>query len=84
MSIYRTISVEAIDEIVAENKGLDAKEMRKKISANYPFDMRKGWAYRVWLAEVKLYFAENHPNEERPIRTNAERLRRAKESKLGW
>jgi hypothetical protein len=34
------------------------KELRKLISANYPFGMRQYHPYQAWLKAVKEYFAQ--------------------------
>lgn len=37
---------------------LSADELRKWCSKNYPYDERKGWAYKAWLKAAEQYFGQ--------------------------
>ncbi len=41
--------------IVIGQYGLSHPDIKKLISAAYPFGERKYWPYKVWLDEVKKY-----------------------------
>lgn len=44
----RSVIVPLIDEL-----GIDHPELRKRLSAAYPFGERKYHPYKIWLSEVK-------------------------------
>ena len=48
-----TRSADIVRQIVADNQGLDDKELRKVITSAYPYRERMGWAYKAWLKAVK-------------------------------
>ena len=48
-----THSVPLVRNIVADNPELGDKELRKVISRAYPYQERKGHAYKSWLRAVK-------------------------------
>lgn len=55
-SRWRNHSEQVIARVVAENSGLPEPELRKKISAAYPFGQRKYHPYAIWLSAVNRYF----------------------------
>lgn len=52
---WRDTSREVITKVIAEceRNGADYAEIRRRISAAYPFGPRRYWHYKVWLSEVK-------------------------------
>lgn len=42
-----------IAKVIRENPDLAERELRKKISAEYPFGERANHPYKVWLNEVR-------------------------------
>jgi len=48
-----THSVPLVRDIVADNPGLGDKELRNVISKAYPYEERRGYAYKSWLKAVK-------------------------------
>lgn len=59
-------------------------ELRRWCSKNYPFEMRRGWAYKAWLKALRAYF---NPQALRPMRNgkaepSAETLERAGQQRL--
>ena len=57
VSRWRLRSREVINKVADRNKGQDEATLRKLISEVYPFGMRKMYPYKIWLDEVKNYFA---------------------------
>ena len=51
-SNWRNISYLTIQKVLADNPGKSQAELKKLISAAYPFGERKMWPYKVWLEEV--------------------------------
>lgn len=47
-----------IAKVIAANPGKDEQELRKLISAAYPFGERKYFPYKAWLDAVKETFAQ--------------------------
>ena len=54
-SPYRNHSRAVIEKVIQDNPDADVKELRKLVSKAYPFDRRRGWAYDMWLKEVKAH-----------------------------
>ena len=55
---WRQISAAHIAKVVHDNPDVvDEKELRKLISAAYPFGERAYYPYKAWLAAVKDFFA---------------------------
>ena len=52
-SRWREHAAPIIFKVIQENQGIPEKEMRKKISAKYPFGERAYHPYKIWLSEVK-------------------------------
>ena len=44
---------------------LSNAELEKHCRKNYPYAMRKGWAYKAWLKAMTAYF---RPQAVRPVR----------------
>ena len=55
MSWY-TSSYGWIQKQQLEHPELDRDELRKHCSKNYPWDMRKGWAYKSFLKAMREHF----------------------------
>lgn len=55
-SRWREYSAQVIARVVADNPGLPEPELRKKISAAYPFGQRQHHPYKMWLSAVNRYF----------------------------
>lgn len=64
---YRDTASAVIDEVVRK-VGLQSRPvLMKALKAAYPFETRDGWAYRVWLQEVKARtggFAPRRPKNQ--------------------
>jgi len=54
-----------IAEQVKAHPEMDMKALEKHCRANYPFHMRRGWAYKAWLKAMRAYF---RPQSTRPKR----------------
>lgn len=54
-----------IASVIAENKGLNNKELRAKIREAYPYGERAMHPYKIWCDEVKKqlarHFSKNAP-----------------------
>jgi len=53
-----------IAKVIEENKELPEKELRKKISAEYPFYEREHHPYKIWLSEVKTQLTRHFIKEK--------------------
>jgi len=58
-------SAEWLAEQVKAHPEMTKEELRKWCSKNYPYDMRRGWAYKAWLKAMRAYF---EPQALRPVR----------------
>jgi len=65
MSSWTDHSAEWIAEQVKAHPELDKPALEKHCRANYPFSMRRGWAYKAWLKAMRAYF---RPQAVRPKR----------------
>ncbi len=54
-----------LQEQIKAHPEMSKEELRRWCSKNYPFDMRRGWAYKAWLKALRAYF---NPHAVRPIR----------------
>lgn len=50
---WRNRAAPVIAKLLAENAGRTEKEIRSALRKAYPFERRQGWAYVVWLDEIK-------------------------------
>ena len=51
---WRTSAARVISKVIEDNPNVvDEKELRKLISAEYPFGERAMHPYKIWLSEVK-------------------------------
>lgn len=55
LSPYRVRSQEVIKQVIQDHPDATDDELRAMVSKAYPFDMRRGWAYKQWLREVKEF-----------------------------
>lgn len=51
---WRDIARPIIAKVIKDNPGLDDKDMKKKISEEYPFGERAMHPYKIWLDEIKV------------------------------
>lgn len=65
-SRWRNAANEVIAKVVAANPGLAEDELRKKLSAAYPFVMRKYHPYKIWLSAVNDHF-NPRPKARKPV-----------------
>ncbi len=49
---WRSTAVRVVREVLARTAGQSPAEIRKALTAAYPFGERRYWPYRVWLSEV--------------------------------
>ena len=52
MATWRNKASAVISEVIRQNPGMEPKELRKLISAAYPFGERKYHPYKIWCDEV--------------------------------
>ncbi len=52
MSMWRDKAATVISGVIGQNPGTKTKELRKLISAVYPFGERKHHPYKIWCDEV--------------------------------
>jgi len=57
-SFWRLKSREVIAGALKANPGTAMPELKKRMSAAYPFGMREYTPYKIWLQEVKAALAE--------------------------
>lgn len=78
-------AAEWLQEQVKAHPEMDKPTLRKWCSKNYPFDMRRGWAYKAWLKAMRAYF---NPQAVRPpkragfVQPSAQELERAGQQRL--
>ena len=78
-------SAEWLQEQIKAHPEMDKPMLRKWCSKNYPFDMRRGWAYKAWLKAMRSYF---DPQSVRPkkhggsVQPSAAELERAGQQRL--
>ncbi len=76
-SPWRKHANQVIARVVADNPGLSEMELRKKLSAAYPFGERKYHPYQIWLSAVDEHF-NPRPKERkakaRPVAANEGQL----------
>lgn len=65
MASWTDDSAAWLQEQVKAHPEMTKPELRKWCSANYPYDMRRGWAYKAWLKALRAYF---NPQAVRPRR----------------
>jgi hypothetical protein len=73
-----------LQEQIAAHPEMSKQELRKWCSKNYPYHMRRGWAYKAWLKAMRMYF---NPQAVRPIvygekRASADELEKAGQQRL--
>ncbi len=77
-------SAEWLQEQIKTHPEMDKAELRKWCSKNYPYSMRRGWAYKAWLKAMRAYF---NPQAARPkrsgvIQPSAEELEKRGQERL--
>lgn len=81
-SRWRLAARPIIQKIILDNKGKPENEIRKLISAAYPFNERKYHPYKVWLNEVNRQLGKIWPvghkqrwmNDKKRIRDSQAKL----------
>jgi hypothetical protein len=53
-SSWRPVVRPFIRRVLMENLGADDKTLRKALRKAYPFVLKSGWKYQVWLDEIKV------------------------------
>ena len=71
MSSWTDRSAAWIAEQVKAHPTLDAAALEKHCRQNYPFSMRRGWAYKAWLKAMRAYF---RPQAVRPMHRGVTQL----------
>ena len=64
-SEWRNKAKQVIAAVIRENSGMDAKALRRKISAAYPFGPREYHPYRIWCDEVNVQLGTKKPKPRR-------------------
>lgn len=77
---WTTDSAEWISEQIKAHPEMSKAELRKHCSKNYPFQERKGWAYKAWLKAMRAYF---NPQAVRPVIKGVQRPSVEELEKLG-
>lgn len=80
MSSWTEHSAEWLQEQIKAHPEMDRKQLRAWCAKNYPFEQRKGWAYKAWLKAMRAYF---NPQAVRPVRNGITELSAAELEKLG-
>lgn len=53
---WTELSLEWIAKQRAAMPAASSAELERHCRQNYPFQMRKGWAYKAWLKAMRFYF----------------------------
>jgi hypothetical protein len=56
MSSWTDHSADWLQEQIKAHPEMDKKQLRVWCSKNYPYQMRRGWAYKAWLKALRAYF----------------------------
>jgi hypothetical protein len=64
MTSWTEHSAAWLQEQIAAHPEMSKDELRRWCRANYPFHMRRGWAYKAWLKALRAYF---NPQAVRPV-----------------
>lgn len=62
----RDIAAPAVAEIVRQVGREDPAALRRALTRAYPFAERRGWAYKVWLSEIKTQIGGMRPAKPDP------------------
>lgn len=65
-SAYAVTARQVIERTLQQHWRQDQKQLRRAIRAAYPFRRRAGWAYKVWLREVKALTGIKNRNTRQP------------------
>jgi hypothetical protein len=63
-SRWRDIANVIIARVVSDNPGLPEYELRKRLSAAYPFGERNYHPYKIWLSAINEHF-DPRPKERK-------------------
>lgn len=80
MKSWTEISAEWLDEQIKSHPDMAKDELRKLCAKNYPFHMRRGWAYKAWLKVLRAYF---DPQSVKPKKSGKLQPSAAELEKLG-
>ena len=79
-------AAEWLQEQVKAHPEMDKPTLRKWCSKNYPFDERRGWAYKAWLKALRAYFnpqaVRPHRKPGQPAQPSQAELERAGQQRL--
>lgn len=68
MSSWTDHSSAWLQEQIKAHPDMTKAELRKWCAKNYPYDERRGWAYKAWLKALRAYF---NPQAVRPVRNGS-------------
>lgn len=65
---WSEISRAVVAEVIAEYKGDDVRELRRRLREAYPFGRREHWPYKAWLNAVRDGMARwSAAKDRRPV-----------------
>lgn len=66
MQTWRDRAQPVVSKAIRDGReiGLAGKDLRKFVQRFYPFEERYGWAYKVWLDELKRQLGDKNPLPE--------------------
>lgn len=65
-SAYAITARQVIERTLQQHGRQDPKQLRRVIRSAYPFRRRAGWAYKVWLREIKSLTGLKNRNTMQP------------------
>lgn len=65
-SAYAITARQVIERTLQQHGRQDPKQLRRAIRSAYPFRRRAGWAYKIWLREVKTITGLKNRNTLQP------------------
>jgi len=80
MTSWTEDAAEWLQEQIKAHPEMDKKKLRKWCSKNYPYAMKRGWAYKAWLKAMRAYF---DPQAIRSVRRGEIEPSAAELEKLG-
>lgn len=81
-SRWRSQAAPIIQKVLLENRGRDEAEVRKLLSAAYPFGERKYHPYKIWLDEIKRQTGKLWPVGHKIAWQNQQKRASKEQSKL--
>lgn len=64
---WTDVSLDWIGRMRAQHSDLSAKELERLCRKSYPYEARRGWAYKAWLKAMRLSFRGGEITKNRAV-----------------